>query len=115
MRVSILLIGLVSAVTLGVVAAVSLPRSSQAQSNWNCCTTTTGITSGTGTIVMGGYDYIPTDCDSNQKTPTEAIACKLDYWKKRVEEIQAEKAAIEKRLAAAQERVSAFTDAQRGK
>lgn len=54
-----------------------------------------------------------TGCDSNEKTPAEMITCKVEYWRKEVERLQAKKADVEKELTKAQERVSAFTDAQK--
>lgn len=52
-------------------------------------------------------------CDTNDKTPRESLDCKLAYWKRKLSEASERKAKAEKDIEAANERIGAFTNAQR--
>lgn len=66
-------------------------------------------------VTNGSYAVMYDGCDTNDRTPAEALDCKLDAWRKRLAEAQQRKGAAEKDIDKAQERISAFTDAKRQK
>lgn len=51
-------------------------------------------------------------CDSNEKTPTEAIQCKVEFWQKQVKERQETAERAQKALDEAKERLAAFRQVQ---
>lgn len=74
-----------------------------------------GVTSCGGCVTNGSYAVMYDGCDTNDRTPAEALDCKLDAWRKRLAEAQQRKSAAEKDIDKAQERIAAFTDAKRQK
>ena len=82
------------------------------------CLGTTVITSSCGQYIQcgPGYAYPSADvCDSRDKTPAEAIDCKIDYWQGQVKDAQDRLTAAQNAVDHAKERVQAFTDAKRSK
>lgn len=68
----------------------------------------------TGTSMLSYSTSVP-DCDSLRKTPAETLDCKLAYWKGEVGRLNKELADLNSRIVAAQERVDAFTEAERAR
>ena len=58
---------------------------------------------------------VSADCDSNDKTPTESLDCKIAYWNKQLDDAKKRDDQAQKDIAHAQERIQAFTDARKGK
>jgi hypothetical protein len=54
-----------------------------------------------------GADHV-TGCDSNERTPTESLDCKLAYWQKETEKLQKQRDEVDGKLTKAKERTDAF-------
>lgn len=96
--------------TLIIAAVVALPALAHA----DCCIvgSNNSITTCWGSCMT---TLSSPDCDSNSKTPSESLDCKLDYWRKQLEDAQHRRDLADKDITKAQERIGAFTDAKRQK
>ncbi|TAL02652.1 MAG: hypothetical protein EPO08_06470 [Rhodospirillaceae bacterium] len=85
-------------------AMVSAARANCCDTINDCgsCWTTTPVPA----ITIGESSL--TGCDSNEKTPNEAVDCKLAYWKVQVEKLQKERVDLDGKIARAAERLDAF-------
>lgn len=62
-------------------------------------------------VVTIGNDHL-TGCDSNDKTPSEAIDCKIKYWRAETDRAQKRVDEEQKLLDHAKERAQAFENAK---